>query len=317
MPVDTAADLELSAPLARFHGDRPPAPTWFERAVAAEPERSFVEVDGVAIELLVWGERGRQGLLFIHGGGAHADWWSFLAPFFATSFRVAAISISGMGRSGWRERYSLDQFADEAAAGARAAGLFDADPAPVVIAHSFGSRPALVLAARPGSGFGGAIILDAAISAAESHEEPPSPPRPTRIYPSFDAAVGRFRLEPPQRCANAFLLDHIARHSLRPATLESGEEGWTWRFDPFLWRRLQPGVRMQAEAALKTIRVPVALIYGEQSRVVQTANLAYTRSIAPANMPVIAIPEAGHHLFLDQPIAVVAALRAVLAGMGR
>ena len=36
-------------------------------------------------------------LLFLHGNGAHADWWSFIAPFFAAEYRVAALSWSGMG----------------------------------------------------------------------------------------------------------------------------------------------------------------------------------------------------------------------------
>ena len=47
------------------------------------PERSFVEVDGAGIELLTWGDQGKPGILFLHGNGAHADWWSFIAPFFA------------------------------------------------------------------------------------------------------------------------------------------------------------------------------------------------------------------------------------------
>src|SRR5580658_4256675 len=76
------------APLAAFRGQMPPAPAWFERAVAKEPERSFVEVEAARVETLAWGERGKPGLVFLHGGAAHADWWSFIAPFFARERRV-------------------------------------------------------------------------------------------------------------------------------------------------------------------------------------------------------------------------------------
>ncbi|MHB8285667.1 MAG: alpha/beta fold hydrolase, partial [Caulobacteraceae bacterium] len=86
----------MTAPLARFHGERPPAPAWFAAALAQAPDRSFVPVEGVNIELLAWGERGRPGLLFLHGGRAHADWFSFIAPFFADDYRVGAVSMSGM-----------------------------------------------------------------------------------------------------------------------------------------------------------------------------------------------------------------------------
>src|SRR3546814_1904126 len=67
--------------------------------------RSTCEVSGTAIETLAWGERGKPGLLFLHGNGGHADWWRFIAPFFASDWRVGAISWSGMGRSGWRKSY--------------------------------------------------------------------------------------------------------------------------------------------------------------------------------------------------------------------
>ena len=97
---------EIAAPLARFHGETPPAPAWFDKALADAPERTTVEVEGAAIELLTWGEVGKPGLVFLHGNGAHADWWSFIAPFFAADYRIAALSWSGQGGSGWRERYS-------------------------------------------------------------------------------------------------------------------------------------------------------------------------------------------------------------------
>ncbi len=81
----------------------PDAPAWFKRALARLPERTFVEVDGARIETLIWGERGRPGLLLLHGNGAHADWYSFIAPFLARMHRVVTLSWSGMGGSDWRE----------------------------------------------------------------------------------------------------------------------------------------------------------------------------------------------------------------------
>ena len=85
--------------LAPFHGEKPVAPQWFNDAIARAPVRTFTDVRGAAIETLAWGEHGKPGLLFLHGNGASADWWSFIAPFFAETHRVAAFSMSGMGGS--------------------------------------------------------------------------------------------------------------------------------------------------------------------------------------------------------------------------
>src|SRR5476651_2293156 len=101
----------VESPLAPFEGLPPPAPDWFTKAIAQEPERSMVPVDGANIELLTWGQRGKPGLILIHGNSAHADWWSFIAPYLAQDYRVAAISLSGMGASDWRDSYSFEVFA--------------------------------------------------------------------------------------------------------------------------------------------------------------------------------------------------------------
>src|SRR5947199_7146942 len=125
--------------LAGFGGRKPPAPEWFEHAIADAPERTFVDVRGAAIETLTWGQRGKPGVLFLHGNGANADWWSFIAPFLADDYRVAAMSFSGMGGSGWRDRYNYDLYGTEALEVAEATGLFDANTGPVIIGHSFGA----------------------------------------------------------------------------------------------------------------------------------------------------------------------------------
>ena len=141
--------------LAPFHGDIPPAPPWFDTAIAHKPERTFTDVRGAAIETLAWGERGKPGLLFLHGNGACADWWSFVAPFFTQTHRIAAFSMSGMGGSGWRDRYSYDLYVDEAFAVAEATGLFAAETKPVIIGHSFGAFITSGIIGRAGSRISG------------------------------------------------------------------------------------------------------------------------------------------------------------------
>src|SRR3984885_319575 len=138
---DTASFNPNEGPLAPLDGAQPPAPAWFDRAVAVEPESAFVEVEGARIHYLRWGDRARPGLLLVHGNAAHAYWWSFIAPFLARDYNVAAMDLSGMGDSEWRAAqgteggYSMELFAAEQMAVCQDAGMFAGAEPPVVIGH--------------------------------------------------------------------------------------------------------------------------------------------------------------------------------------
>jgi pimeloyl-ACP methyl ester carboxylesterase len=299
------------APLAAFHGAKPPAPRWFEEALAAAPERSFIEVDGARIDTLAWGERGLPGLILLHGGAAHADWWSFVAPFFAKRYRVVAPTFSGMGRSDWRAQYSFLQFAKEARETAGIAGALQAGPA-IVVGHSFGSRVAVVAAHEYAGEIAAGLIVDPPFFAPESRRSP-NPPRaaakPHRLHPSIECLVARFRLMPPQVCENPFVLDHIARHSAREVVDEHGHTRWTLGFDPHFWEKL---VRTEITPMLKEARTPLALARGERSKLFKREDAEYFLSLIPPGAPNIVLPEAEHHVMIDQPLAFVAMVRTLL-----
>jgi pimeloyl-ACP methyl ester carboxylesterase len=303
----------LNAPLARFGGERPPAPPWFEQVIGKRPERSVIKVQGTPIETLAWGRRGAPGLLFLHGAGAHAEWWSFIAPFFVQDWRACALSFSGAGRSGWREHYSIDLYVQEALAAAEAAGLFDAAERPVIVAHSFGGAVGMTCARTAGERLKALVVLDSGVWPVREHWRGPAVrTRPNPVYPDLQAALARFRLAPLQPCPNPFLLDYIAREGLRPEPARDGQTGWTWRFDPFVWNRMDFTGRMDQTEELRAIRMPLAFIQGEQSALLTAEVARHTRANAPPQTPWVSIPEAGHHLMLDQPLAVVSALRTLL-----
>lgn len=298
-------------PLASYAGARPPAPAWFEWAIAQHPERSSFNHDGLQIELLTWGSVGKPGLLFLHGDSAHADWWSFIAPFFAETHRCAAISWSGMGRSDWRsDGYALVDYAGEAIAAIDAAGLDDGNGV-LLIAHSLGGYPALVAGARS-ERIRGIISVDSAIIPEDLMADVPRPtPRPHRIYQSQTDALARFRFMPPTVGDQHFTIDHIARHGMMEidGDVEDGR-GWRWRFDPEIWRNLDRG---DLSVLPRAVRCPVALLVGEYSELIKDEIATYMRGLYAEGTPFIGIPAAGHHVMVDQPLALVAALRACIA----
>ena len=294
-------------PLLEYGGAVPPAPAWFQDAVATPYESCVVEVKGAQVRYQRWGQRGKPGLLLVHGNGAHAHWWDFIAPYFAEHYNVAALTFSGMGESDWRETYDMATFAAEEIAVAEDAGLFEAEVKPIIVAHSFGGFVTLVTGAEHGDRFTGMVIVDSPVNPPERpHRGPPRSGRPNRVYTDLASALGRFRLAPPQLCENHYAMDYIARWSLKKA-----DGGWTWKFDPSIWTHFEPNDA--PGDMLKAAKCRIAIIRGEESDLMPDDVGDYMRKLLGHQVPFISIPHARHHVMLDQPLAFVSALRTLLA----
>lgn len=293
-------------PLAPLHGEIPPAPVWFDNTVSIEPENHFVEVEGARIHYLRWGDRTRPGLLLVHGNAAHAYWWSFIAPFLARDYNVAAMDLSGMGDSQWREAYSMDLFVREQLAVCEDAGMFAPSEPPIIIAHSFGGFVTILTGALYGDRLAGTVIVDSPVNPPDRRNgPPPRDAKPHRVYPNMAAALARFRLMPPQTCDNTYLVDWVARRSLKAV-----EGGFTWKFDPAIWQDFSIG---DTAARLKSTKCRIAIFRGESSILMPPEIGEYMFNLLGRAAPVVEIPQAKHHVMLDQPLALVAALRALLA----
>ncbi len=286
-----------------------PAPPWFQSAIEQPVTSHYVEADGCPIHYLLWpGETpsvNQRGLLFVHGGGAHANWWRFIAPYFTRDFRVAAIDFSGMGESGERSDYTADQRVREIRAVLAHAELGDD---PFVVAHSYGGYMMMRFGATYGAEIGGTVIVDSPIRHPESKADIPPPPEINRVrrYASFEEGLARFRLLPAQPCTNDFIVEFIARHSLKPL----GESEWTWKFGLGTMRAERLEVLFHDELQRMTCRA--ALIYGQNSALVSRETAAYMSMLMGPDAPIVELPEAHHHVMLDQPLGFVAALRALL-----
>jgi pimeloyl-ACP methyl ester carboxylesterase len=285
------------------------SPVWFRWALDQEHSSHIVTVETCPIHYLLWPgktpEANQRGILLVHGGGAHANWWTFIAPYFTRDFRVAAIDLSGMGDSGQRRDYSSELRAKEMAAVIEHAGL---GPRPFVVGHSFGGFMTMKFASTYGPALGGAVIVDSPIRSPEAEARDPRPPPPMgnkKTYATFEEALARFRLMPAQPCENDYIVEFIARHSLKPV-----EGGWAWKFDAdgMGSRRFGEPFREYLQA----VRCRAALIFGEKSKLVSRRTASYMSSLMGPQAPVVEIPEAEHHVMLDQPIAFVAAVRMLL-----
>ncbi len=300
--------MDASSPpaniLAAYEGARPPAPDWFTRALACKPERHQVESNGAAIEYFTWGEEGKPGLFFLHGGGAHGRWWAHIAPFFADDYRIAAMSMAGMGGSGWKSEYSILEHAEDMRAVAEAAGLFAAGK-PVVAGHSFGGAPTATAAADPSAWVGRAFIIDTSLQMRHSPDRHEPEHRERRFFASPEDVLTRFRFLPPQSCDNHYIADMLARDAI----VETEGKGWSWSHDPNMFGNTK---MLESAEMGRNANCPMAVIYGERSALMDEEALTHLHDIMPEGTPFVAIPDSGHHVMVDQPLALVAAMRALL-----
>ncbi len=288
----------------------PKPPAWFQRALANRPLSRRVTVEGCDIHYLRWGPEtsDRPGILFVHGGGAHARWWSYIAPFFADDRPVVAIDFSGMGDSGYRDRYGSEFHVPELAA-VIADGNLGARP--LLVGHSFGGYMVMCYGHRYPEALSGAVIVDSPLRPedAEGDKSERAYIKPKSIFPDFETIVSKFKLMPVQPCENDFLFDFIARNSVM-----ENEGGWSWKFDV-----AARGAAHFDEPLAEYLRHPSyrkALIYGAESAMVTAEAAAYMRDLFGPTDPFVCMPECHHHLMLQQPLGFVAVLRCIFSGWG-
>lgn len=283
--------------MARWDKEEPASiPEWFFEAVETPSQQGSVVVDDCDVSFRTWGDSSMPGMLLIHGMNAHSHWWDFIAPRLTHQYRVVAMDLTGMGDSDYRHAYDSTTYADEIVSVCDAAGL---NQDVIVVGHSFGGVMATKAANLYPERFGALILADSGLR----HPDEPIPDRPhmggrAKAYPDKTTALQRFRLQPPQTCENDYILEYIARHSLMPV-----DGGWAWKFDEDLPATIKDAERVADDYS--SLQLPVGLIYGADSELFSARTLEHMIELIDQEFPYVAIENAQHHLFLDQPLAFV------------
>ena len=275
---------------------------WLAKAWAQEAVVREVEVEGAVVRYRGWGleDTAKPGLVLVHGFMAHARWWDHIAPHFLDRYRVIAPDLTGMGDSDRRPIYSRRQFARELLAAADHAGLDQL----TIISHSFGSLSGLYTARITPERITRAIVIDTYVFRAERYAVMET--RPANVYPSREAAEARYRLGPPGLWPDPDVLAYVRHHSVMETA-----EGWTWKFDPFARDSIDSEKDLRSDLA--NLPIPVDFIYGDRSEVVDAEAVALMMANLPSCGQPIKIPLCHHHVMIEQPVALLAALGALLA----
>jgi pimeloyl-ACP methyl ester carboxylesterase len=278
-------------------------PEWLAWALNTPGESAWVDVGGARLHYLSWnlGAVDKPTLLLLHGFRGNAHWWDAVAPFLTERFRVIAFDLIGMGESDSRDHYTRRILIDDLA---NAISQLELAPA-IFVGHSFGGELALRVAEFYPELFTELVLIDSRIFMASDPRSQMETSKTRRTYADEATARSRFRLDPHQPDLPRGLMEHLTDHAVRRVA-----DGWTWKFDPAL-TPLDLGP-IDGERLLGVVERRVHYIYGSESSVVDADRARRIHGLLRQPGKLISVPGGHHHVILDSPAAVVAALQALL-----
>jgi pimeloyl-ACP methyl ester carboxylesterase len=280
------------------------------RYACATARDRVVAVGALRLHMLEWtGDGAREGgLVFLHGGSAHAHWFDAVIGPFAGGHHVVALDQRGHGQSDWPSppAYATEDFVGDLLGVVDALGWRRA----VVVGHSMGGHNAMAFAARYPERVRALVIVDARPAIPEErlgYLRSRGARATRRPHATRADAVATFRLVPRETAADAALLQHMAEMGV-----VEREGGWVYRFDPDANRMRRPADNW---LVLPRVTAPTLVLRAALSPVLPVDHAERIRALVPG-ATLVEIPGAYHHVTLDQPAAVAAALADFLARIG-
>ena len=123
------------------------------------PQDRYIEINGLRLHYLDWGNNGCQTMLLLHGFMAHAHVWDDFAFSFGSRYHVIALDQRGHGESQWSEEgaYTIENHFVDLTNFIETLGLKNI----ILVGHSMGGRNALFYTAYNPDNVKKLILVDA------------------------------------------------------------------------------------------------------------------------------------------------------------
>lgn len=270
---------------------------------------SFVEIDGLRLHVQDYGASGKPPMLCVHGGGANGHWFDFVVAAFTADYHVRAVDLRGHGDSDWDNssppNYDYSRHAADIHELTEKLDLRDF----VLVGHSMGGMISIVYAATYPGRTKALIVVDsnlvvtperiAGFNAVAN--------RPAREYATQEEFIANYRVRPGGSTVPAEALRHVAQNSGR-------------RFDDGRWRHkvdrktYADRELIDSLALWNKIKIPALLMKGGLSTRMAPEAIAVVKERAP-QVTMTVVPNADHHITLDNPEGFIRAAREFLTGL--
>ena len=254
------------------------------------------EARGVKMYYEVHGSFGRP-LLLLHGWGGRCESFLPVTRDFETTRRVYAVDFPGHGRSDQPDcPWSVTEYMEYIRAFMEEIGIGGAD----IVAHSFGARVAILLAAEHPDAVGKLLLTGAAgVPSRKSGKTPFK----TRVYKALRSLVGRpfmrrlFGEEKIDLWREA-LVQHFGSADYRALT-------------PFMRQTFNRVIAQDLTPCLAKIKSPVLLVWGEND----TATPLWMGQLMSERIPdagLVVEEGAGHFAYLEHSARFLRILKSFL-----
>ncbi|MCL7466712.1 alpha/beta hydrolase [Phaeovulum sp. NW3] len=239
--------------------------------------------DGVELVGEAFGDPSAPGVLLAHGGGQTRYAWSRVARRLGENgWHALALDLRGHGESGWdpARNYSLERYGKDLAS----VGKAFASPS-VLVGASLGGNAGLLALGSIAPGVFRALVLvditpkidvkgaDKVLDFMGKHLEDG--------FGSYEEAAAAIAAYLPERKGRKSNVASLARY------LRTRPDGrYTWHWDPaFIEGRRSSRINAQIledlNSALAAIKVPILVVRGSQSELVNDESVAHFLEIAP------------------------------------
>ncbi len=279
------------------------------------PSSKFVEVNGLRLHYLDWGNPGSPVIVCVHGLTSHAHAFDGFARRCAGRFHVVALDVRGRGDSAWSPagEYTMAAYTADLVAFIDALGLTRF----TLVGTSMGGRISMHYAATHAGWLERLVLNDIGpdSEAGSDRITAVGAARPSSFAVLDEAVAYRLRTVPSMAKASAEVQRETALYALR----ESPDGRWVWKHDPAIdQQRARDGAHGYPALwqVLASLQCPTLLLWGTISDVLSEAQARKIVATLPhgtlapvagsAHAPTLNEPDAAAALeaFLSTPVAV-------------
>ena len=265
----------------------------------------YVEAGGVRLHYLDYGTTGRPPVLCLHGAGAHAHWFDFVAPGLAADYNMLALDQRGHGDSAWADPpdYSYERYTADLAEVVDRLDLRDF----ILIGHSLGGIVSLLYAATHPGRVSRLVVVDSLMRMTEERiaNIRAIGSREGSSYGTLDEFVAHYRLRPASTTTQPEVIACLARDSAR----RSADGRWRHKVDRKVYATRHT---IDSLPCWGRIGIPALIIKSACSVRITPAIADEVKAWCP-QVEVVEVSNSDHHITLDNPTGFVDAVRAFLA----
>ena len=253
---------------------------------AQAPQDRFVNVNGLRLHFLDWGNEAKPPLILLHGIGRVAHTFTHLAPHFSKDYRVIAVDMRGHGDSGWSSEgaYLVEDYVKDIEGLASQLQLRNI----VIWGNSTGGRVAQVFAGMHPE------LVSAVIS------EDVGPERPREIA---DSGTNRMRQEDETgwasedellaqlKTSNSRTNPDVLAAYVKYGSKRRPDGRVIWKRDPKIANGFVP---TELWRFVREIKAPIIYVLGGRSTIVPAATQQELKRALP-QVQIVTLPGLGHY----------------------